>query len=107
MGCVSYSQRFFPDGEVTAERMAQARLAAGQELQGISRLYCTTGWQEAYGSSGTAQGLITVLADGGMSKGGITLACLQILETKRISDGRVVIKDWPALKKEREHVMAG
>src|SRR3546814_6451373 len=87
--------------------MAQARLAAGQELQGISRLYCKTGWQEAYGSSGTAKGLLTGLADGGMSKGGITLAGLKILETKLIRDGRVVIEELPGLKEERAPVLAG
>src|SRR5690606_21819543 len=63
MGCVSFTREFFPDGCITANRMEQAQLAARRELERISRLYRHTGWQEAYGSSGTAKGLIAVLQE--------------------------------------------
>jgi exopolyphosphatase/guanosine-5'-triphosphate,3'-diphosphate pyrophosphatase len=107
MGCVSYSQRFFPDGRITAQRMAQATLAAQQELQGIARQYRKTGWQEAYGSSGTAKGLYAVLTGTGMARHGITLEGMRRLEAKLVGDGRVVIDELAGLKEERAPVLAG
>lgn len=107
MGCVSYTQRYFPDGTITEERLVQAELAARQELEGISKLYRKTGWQEAYGSSGTAKGLIAVLVEGGMSKSGITLAGLETLRGKLIRDGRVRMENLPGLKEDRALVLAG
>lgn len=107
MGCVSYTQRFFADGLITEERLMRAELAARQELEGISRLYRKTGWQEAYGSSGTAKGLIAVLTCGGMSKSGITLDGLLQLRERLVRDGRVRIEHLPGLKEDRAPVLAG
>ncbi|MFT0547177.1 exopolyphosphatase [Allopusillimonas ginsengisoli] len=107
MGCVSYTRKFFPDGHINAERMEQAEISARRELEGISRLYRKTGWQEAYGSSGTAKGLIAVLQEGGMSKKGITLEGLQKLKARLIHDGQVVMESLPGLKRDRSLVLAG
>ncbi|NYT38582.1 Ppx/GppA family phosphatase [Allopusillimonas soli] len=107
MGCVSYTKRFFPDGRITATRMAQAQLAARGEFERISRLYRQTGWQEAYGSSGTAKGLIAVLQEGGLSRKGITLEGLEKLKAKLIQDGRVIMSELPGLKHDRSLVLAG
>lgn len=107
MGCVSYTRQFFPDGHITEARMLQAELAARREFEGISRQYRKTGWQEAYGSSGTAKGLLAVLEEGGMSKKGITLDGLEKLKTKLIRDGKVIMSELPGLKHDRSLVLAG
>ena len=107
MGCAALTRQFFPDGVITEARMQQALLAARRELEGISRQYRRTGWQEAYGSSGTAKGLIAVLAESGMSKKGITLGGLQKLRNKLVSDGRVIMSELPGLKPDRALVLAG
>src|SRR5690606_3502201 len=107
MGCVSYTRQFFPDGRITEARMVQAELAARRELEGISRQYRKTGWQEAYGSSGTAKGLIAVLQEGGMSKKGITLDGMEKLKAKLIRDGKVIMSELPGLKHDRSLVLAG
>lgn len=107
MGCVSFTRQFFPDGNITAARMERAQLAARRELEGISKQYRKTGWQEAYGSSGTAKGLIAVLQEGGMSKKGITLEGLELLKAKLIRDGKVIMKELPGLKHDRSLVLAG
>lgn len=107
MGCVSYTQRFFPDGRITAVRMELAMLAARRELETISRQYRRTGWQEAYGSSGTAKGLIAVLKETGMSKKGITLDGLLQLKEKLITDGEVLMDELPGLKPYRAIVLGG
>ncbi|HEY9278655.1 MAG TPA: exopolyphosphatase [Eoetvoesiella sp.] len=107
MGCVSFTKQFFPDGHITAERMEQAELAARRELEGISKQYRKTGWQEAYGSSGTAKGLLAVLQEGGMSKKGITLEGLEKLKAKLIKDGKVIMSALPGLKPDRALVLGG
>ncbi|TAL89779.1 MAG: exopolyphosphatase [Candidimonas sp.] len=107
MGCVSYEQLFFPDGRITEARMEQAQLAARREIEAISRQYCKTGWQEAYGSSGTAKGLHAILIESGLSKKGITLAGLEGLKSRLIRDGKVMASSLPGLKPDRAMVLAG
>ncbi|NYT24764.1 Ppx/GppA family phosphatase [Alcaligenaceae bacterium] len=107
MGCVSYTRRFFPDGCITEARMQQAIMAARREVETIARQYKKTGWQEAYGSSGTAKGLIAVLAETGMSQKGITREGLEQLKAKLVKDGRVDMDTLPGLKPDRAVVLAG
>ncbi len=107
MGCVSYTRRFFPDGVITEARMQQAVMAARRELETIARQYKRTGWQEAYGSSGTAKGLIAILDETGMSRKGITRDGLERLKNKLVTDGGVDMDTLPGLKPDRAVVLAG
>lgn len=107
MGCVSFTKRFFPDGKITEDRMQQATLAARRELEGIAKQYRRTGWQEAYGSSGTAKGLIAILQESGYSRRGLTLEGLLTLKAKLVKDGRVILEDLPGLKYDRSLVLSG
>ena len=107
MGCVSFTRRFFPDGKITESRMQEAILAASRELEGIARQYRRTGWDEAYGSSGTAKGLIAILQETGLSKKGLTLEGMQKLRQKLVHDGKVNMHELPGLKPDRSLVLAG
>lgn len=107
MGCVSYTRRFFPDGHITAERMRKAVMAARREIETIARAYKRTGWDEAFGSSGTAKGLIAVLAETGMSPKGITREGLEKLSAKLVRDGTVDMDTLPGLKPDRAVVLSG
>lgn len=107
MGCVSFTRQFFADGCITAARMEQAQLAARRELESISKRYRKTGWKEAYGSSGTAKGIIAVLQDGGLVKKGITLDGMEKLKAMLIKEGKVNINSLPGLKASRAPVLAG
>jgi len=107
LGCVTYTRHFFPDGRITAARFARARLAARRELEGIARIYRCTGWQQAYGSSGTAKGLLAILLEGGLSERGITLDGLLALQARLVSAGQVVVEHLPGIKPARAPVLAG
>ncbi|WP_447554119.1 exopolyphosphatase [Vreelandella sp. EE22] len=61
MGCVTYSSRHFPDGELTDKRMRRAELAALSELANIQRPYLRLGWEDPVGSSGTIKAAASVL----------------------------------------------
>lgn len=53
MGCVSFAQRFFPKGKITAKRFEAAVIYAEQELEPIVNSFKETGWQQVVGTSGT------------------------------------------------------
>ncbi len=107
MGCVTYTRRFFPEGKITAQNMQEAELAARGQFERISKPYRRTGWHQAYGSSGTAKGLLAILAEGGMSKKGITLDGMEKLKSLLIKDERVIMEHLPGIKPARAPVLAG
>lgn len=107
MGCVSASQRFFPDGVITKEGFKRAKLAAHLELQTIQKRYRRVGWVEAIGASGTIKAIDAVLRAEGWSTTGITLAGLQQLVKVMIAAGHVERVDLMELKDERRPVLPG
>jgi exopolyphosphatase/guanosine-5'-triphosphate,3'-diphosphate pyrophosphatase len=107
MGCVSYTRRFFPDGVVDEHAMRTAEMSAQREIEVITKPYKKLGWQEAYGSSGTAKALQAILIEGGLSKRGITASGLKRLRQKLIKSGRVIPEDLPGIKLERADVLLG
>lgn len=106
MGCVSFSARYFPDGKITKQNMAQAELAARSELQSIVADYRGQ-WQKAIGSSGTAKALTEILELNGYSKGGITREGLDALRAHMIRVGDVQKLALIGLRPDRLPALAG
>lgn len=107
LGCTTWTRRFFPDGRITAERLDQAVRAAQQEIRPIAAHYRALGWVRAYGSSGTAKGLLAVLTGNGLSPQDITAPGMERLATALSRIGTVRLQDWAGLKAERAPVLAG
>ncbi len=107
MGCVGYSLRFFPDGEVDKQRFKEAELAARKEIQGITRAYCKVGWELAVGSSGSARTLCDILEQNGWSSAGITRHGLRKLKSLLLKSGNVSKLELEGLRSERVPVLAG
>ncbi|MEY3464896.1 MAG: hypothetical protein RL603_494, partial [Pseudomonadota bacterium] len=57
VGCVGLSERFFPDGRLSAKRFERARVAVRSELEPIQIAYQKRGWAQAAGSSGTIRAI--------------------------------------------------
>lgn len=57
MGCVSYTERFFKGGKVTAKRFAKAMTAARSELEGIAASFRKFGASHVLGTSGSIRTL--------------------------------------------------
>jgi exopolyphosphatase/guanosine-5'-triphosphate,3'-diphosphate pyrophosphatase len=89
MGCVSWSLRYFKDGEITKERMRQAELAAEQKLLAILQPYTTLGWEQSFGSSGTARALGQFMSAMGWSQNGITREGMMALRDMLIKAGNI------------------
>ena len=63
LGCVVYTRRFFADGIITATKFRAAEIATKQRLEIIYQRFLNTGWDVAYGSSGTAKAIGQYLHD--------------------------------------------
>jgi exopolyphosphatase/guanosine-5'-triphosphate,3'-diphosphate pyrophosphatase len=107
MGCVSYSQRFFPDGRITRERMKQAIIAARLELQSMEVRYRELGWSEAVGTSGTANSIAAIVRANGWSAEGITPRALKKLRKALVAAGKVENLALPGLAPDRTWIING
>ncbi len=88
MGCVSFRNRYFPDGKITRRQMDNAVIHAEQELQSIRQSYRSAGWQSAVGSSGSIKAIASVLASLKITDGTITLAAMQELRKRLVGMGK-------------------
>lgn len=107
MGCVSYTQRFFPDGKIAKANLKQAELSARNELQTIVSEFSAEHWDSALGSSGTARVLCDILEQNGYSESGITREGLEQLRTQLLKAGDAEQLDLQGLKPDRIPVLAG
>ncbi|MEJ2514997.1 MAG: exopolyphosphatase [Gammaproteobacteria bacterium] len=107
MGCVSASQAFFADGEISEERFREARLFASQELEPVRRAFLREGWEEAVGTSGTIRATARVLRRTEGGGGEITPEGLETLQARLISAGHVEKLDLDGLSSQRAPVFPG
>lgn len=107
MGCVSYSLRYFPEGQVDKRAFREAELAARRELQTIAYQFREQGWETAIGSSGSAKALLDVLEQNGWSDGGLTREGLETFRNALLKAGNIYRLDIPGLKGDRQPVVAG
>jgi exopolyphosphatase/guanosine-5'-triphosphate,3'-diphosphate pyrophosphatase len=105
MGHVSWSRRFFPDGEVTVEAMEEAEMAARRELQGVVRIFRKAGWDSAVGSSGTIVGIERMLQAKGYAT--INEEGLNWLKQTLIRAEHMVDVDIEGLSENRRMVLPG
>ena len=106
-GCVSTTQRFFADGQITKKRLRKAQRAVAAELQEIQSLYRNTGWQKAIGSSGTLRSAANICVMNGWSKKGITQEALVSLKAKALSFKHIDDIDIKGLMSQRQPVFIG
>ncbi|WP_263769803.1 exopolyphosphatase [Propionivibrio soli] len=110
MGCVSYSERFFPGGKVDKKRFREAETMAGQEIERIAAAYGQVGWGEAVGSSGSARAIAELLEANGLNPGGvggITWRGLESLRSLMIQAGSIDRLELRNLPLERLPVLVG
>jgi exopolyphosphatase/guanosine-5'-triphosphate,3'-diphosphate pyrophosphatase len=107
VGCVSTSQRFFPDGELRAEAFRAAETDARAHIEAIAGEFGPDQWREAFASSGTALALAAILEENGLSAGGITPEGLARLRKRMIGAGRISRLTLEGIKPERAPVLAG
>lgn len=106
MGCISYSNRFFPGGKITKKYFEKAYQMAYQEVLNIRKPYKKHGWENAVGSSGTMRAVEQVICAQGWSSEGISAGGLQnlrklLLESKHMDE----LPELEGLSERRRHVI--
>ncbi|MFO8045055.1 MAG: exopolyphosphatase [Halomonas sp.] len=105
MGCVTFTRRFFENGEITDKRMRKAELAALSELANIRRQYLELGWEDPVGSSGTIKAAAAAIhAAGDATEGVITREGLAALRERLIRCKRLDKVSMEGLKPDRARV---
>lgn len=107
MGCVSWSLRFFPGGDIDKARLKAAEIAARQELAALAKPYAEAGWNEAVGSSGTARALESMLRANALAAHGITREGLEGLRKILLKAGKADPGRIAGLRPNRAPVLAG
>ncbi len=107
MGCVNFTEGFFPDGKISPDRFRAALFAARLELEPLSRAIGGEEWQEAVGTSGTIEAIATIAKAAGWSGRRLTREALfklrdQLLQAKHTDD-----IDLPELTEKRRPVIVG
>ena len=104
MGCVSYTQQFFPGGEISEINFHRAVARARRELLEIQQAYKAIGWSEVIGSSGTIRATEQVLIRKGWSEQGITREGLNKLCSWLSSHKSISDIELPGFKPQRQQV---
>ncbi|MBD7976842.1 MULTISPECIES: exopolyphosphatase [Pseudomonas] len=104
MGCVSFTQRFFADGKISAARYAQAYTAARLELMSREQGMRRQGWQEAIGASGTIRSVGLAIQAGGRGSGEVNAQGLVWLKRKLLKCSDVDKVDFEGVKPERRGI---
>ncbi len=107
MGCVSFTQRFFPRGEIRKQGLDSAVIAAQVELQSIERRYKAAGWDHCIGSSGTILSIDAILRANGWDDRGITRHGLHKLTKSLLAARSVERLRFEGLAPERAALLPG
>jgi exopolyphosphatase/guanosine-5'-triphosphate,3'-diphosphate pyrophosphatase len=106
MGCVSYRERFFADGRISAKRMSRARVAARLELEPIQYGFRRVGWDQAVGSSGTVRSIFEAIRELEPAATAITVEGVEVLLDRAISAGHARDLGLASISEERSTIFA-
>ncbi|TPV52746.1 exopolyphosphatase [Aestuariibacter sp. GS-14] len=107
MGCVSYTQRFFANGELKTKAFEKAITAAEQEMEPIEERYRRLGWQRCIGTSGTIKAICALVQkeQKEVYDKPITLKDLKTLMKQFIEAGHIDQLNFPEMTDDRRPVM--
>ncbi len=107
MGCVSMSQRYFSNGQMTKQAFRQAEISALLSLQPVMSQFRYMGWDAVFGASGTIRTIAKIVEAQGWSSSGITLESLALLKQLLLDIGRVDKLPFDDINERRKQVLPG
>ena len=107
MGCVTVSQKFFPQGVISKKAFKKAVLFAQQKLDPFHKVFNRNRWDEAIGASGSLRSIHKVLMATQWSNNGITKEGLEKLVTHITQCDHIDQLNLPELSDERLPVFVG
>lgn len=106
MGCVSFSKKYFPDGEITEQSFDNAIYAARGKIQAMEHLFTRQKWTASIGTSGTAKSLYEMCVANEVADC-ITLDGMYKLRKILVKQKNSKNFDIDGLKEDRRPVIAG
>jgi len=107
MGCVSMTERFFPDGKLTRERFDKARMAARLELRPVKAFFRGEEKVQAIGTSGTILSTELVARELGLTEMGVTLKTIEALIDRVLAFDHISQLSLTGLVERRAQVWPG
>jgi len=104
MGCVSFRNRYFPDGQISRRQMDRAVTHAAQELLHIRNRYRRLGWRSAVGSSGSIKAIANVLAALKITDGTLTYPAMKELRKRLVNMGHIDRLSEMGVRSERHNI---
>ena len=104
MGCVSFANLYFPQGEISQDNFRRARLAATHKLETLAWQYRLHGWQYALGASGSIKAACEVLLAMGEKEKRVTPDNLDMLVSEVLKHKSFDALSLPGLSEERKAV---
>jgi exopolyphosphatase/guanosine-5'-triphosphate,3'-diphosphate pyrophosphatase len=105
MGCVSFSNAFFPEGKISPASYRKACNSAFREVSSIRHKCHSDNWEECVGSSGTLQAVEELLIQQGWSESGISRDGLTRLEKKLLQFENMEEIEIQGLAESRRNVI--
>ena len=107
MGCVSYSMRFFNNGDISEKAFKRAVNAARQLISPYVEQYKDQ-WQEVVGSSGTIRAISKIAAEMALcDTGQITRDAMQAIKQQLLKASHTSELQLPGLSDDRRDVIPG
>lgn len=107
MGSSSYSQRFFPDGELKKRNFTKAILRARNQIKPIRAAFKRYGWERIFGSSGTFLALARILEANHWGMDGLNPHGLDQLREHLLRFDSMEQVELDGLKEHRRSVLPG
>lgn len=107
VGSLVWSQRYFPDGQLSHKHFQRAQIAAAAVLEGATNDYQASNWDRAFGSAGTASAVGDILGQAGWPGGTIHRDGLDWLLDELVSAQQVDRIKLPGLREDRRPILAG
>lgn len=107
IGCVTLSERAFPDGRLSAKNFDKARVQIRLELEPVRSHFRRVEPAQVAGTSGSVRAAQAVLVALGAGSNGITVAGLEDLIQRMIAAGKVSDLMLPELSSDRAEVFPG
>lgn len=107
MGCVSMTERYFPDGHLTRNRFNKARMAARLELRPVKAFFRGATGIEAIGTSGTILSTENVARELGLAETAITLDTIEALIDRVLAFDNISELSLKGLSERRAQVWPG
>jgi exopolyphosphatase / guanosine-5'-triphosphate,3'-diphosphate pyrophosphatase len=107
VGSVTWSLKYFADGQFSEKNFERAEIAAESFLDAVADTYQNQYWDVAYGASGTVGAIAEILAGAGFAEDVVTRKGLTWLRSQLIKARTADKLDLIGLKEERKAVIAG